>query len=113
MFRQRPYQGHSLMHEAAVYHRAVNVNLRFADSLILAGFNLFVAFSGFILLHTSYSAWLTIVCWILLPPLLVTTLLFWGRDLRKPTARRQAIVAFLLSVPVLVLEVWFFKHLNL
>jgi len=84
-----------------------------SDSLILASFNFCLALSGFLLLHTSYSAWLTVVCWVLLSPLLVTTLLFWGRDLRKPTDRRQAIVALLVSVPVLVLEVWFFKHLNL
>ncbi len=97
----------------SVHHRVVKVNPRLADSLILAAFNLCLAFSGFLLLHTPYSVWLTVVCWVLLPPLLVITLFFWGRDLRKSTAQGQAIVALLASIPVLVLEVWFFKHLNL
>ena len=52
--------------------------------------------SGFLLLHTSHSAYF-----------------FWGRDVRNPTIRSQAIVALLVSIPVLVLEVWFFKHLKL
>ena len=96
----------------SVHHRLVKLNTRVADSLILATFNLSLSVSGFLLLYTSHSAWLLVVCWVLLPPLLVITLFFWARDLRK-TTRRQAIVALLLSMPVLVLEIWFFKHLNL
>jgi len=97
----------------SVHYRIVKLNSRVADSLILAAFNLCLAFSGFLLLNTSYSAWLTAVCWVLLPPLLVITLFFWGRDLRAPNVRKQAILALLVSIPVLVLEVWFFKNLKL
>jgi hypothetical protein len=113
IFQQLRYQRHWLMVRSAVHHCDVNLNSRVSDSLILATFNLCIAFSGFLLLHTSHSDWLIVVCWVLLPPLLVITLFFWARDLRRPTARRQAIVALLLSMPPLVLEVWFFQHLKL
>jgi hypothetical protein len=91
----------------------VKLNSRVADSLILATFNLCLALSGVLLLRTSYSAWLTAVCWVLLPPLLLITLFFWGRDLAKATTRKQAIVALFLSLPLLALEGWFFKNLKL
>jgi hypothetical protein len=91
----------------------VKFNSRVADSLLLSTFNLCLALSGFLVLHTSYSAWLTAVCWVLLPPLLIITLFFWGRDLRKPTTRKQAIVTLVLSLPLLALEGWFFKNLKL
>ena len=96
-----------------VHHRLVTPNPRVADSLILAIFNLWLFLSDFLLLYTSYSAWLVAVGWVLLPPLLAITLFFWRRDLRKTTTRKHAIVALLVSMPVLVLEVWFFKRLNL
>jgi hypothetical protein len=54
-----------------------------------------------------------VVCWILLPPLLVATVFFWKRDLSKPEIRKQAFAAFLISVPVLTLEIWFFAQLKL
>jgi hypothetical protein len=41
------------------------------------------------------------------------TLFFWGRDLAKPNTRKQAILALALLVPLLALEVWFFKNLKL
>jgi uncharacterized membrane protein len=111
--QQFHYHRHWLIHGSSVHHSVVKVNFRLADSLILAVFSLCLAFSGSVLLDSSHSAWLIVICWVLLPPLLVTTLFFWMRDVRNPTARRQAIVALLLSIPVLVLEVWFFEHLNL
>ncbi len=80
---------------------------------MLATFNLCLSLSGFLLLYTSHSDWLLVVCWVLLPPLLVMTLFFWGRDFRKPTTRKQAFLSLIVSAPVLVLEVWFFKNLNL
>src|SRR2546426_6980247 len=97
----------------SVHHCPVKLNTRVADSLILATFNLCLSLSGFLLLATSFSAWLIAVCWVLLPALLVITLFFWGRDLWREATRRQAILSLLVSMPVVVLEVWFFKHLNL
>jgi RsiW-degrading membrane proteinase PrsW (M82 family) len=91
----------------------VKLNTRLADSLILAIVNLCLCLSGFLFRYTSHSEWLIAVCWVLLPPLLVITLFFWGRDLAKATTRKQAIVALFLSMPLLALEVWFFKNLKL
>jgi hypothetical protein len=113
IFQQFRYQRHWLIVGSAVHHCDVKLNSRVSDSLILATFNLCVALSGFLVLHTSYSAWIIAVCWVLLPPLLVVTLFFWGRDLVKAGTRKQAIAALLVSIPVLALEVWFFKNLNL
>jgi hypothetical protein len=99
--------------EARLIIGVVKLNSRVADSLILATFNLCLALSGFLLLYTSYSAWLIIVCWVLLPPLLIITLFFWARDLVKVSTRKQAIAAILVSIPALALVVWFFKNLKL
>jgi hypothetical protein len=44
---------------------------------------------------------------------LVITLFFWGRDLIKTGKRKPALAALLISMPVLVLEFWFFKNLGL
>ena len=90
----------------------MKLNTRVADSLILAAFNLCLSLSGLLLLRTSWSAWIVAVCWVLLPPLLVITLFFWGRDLKK-ASRKQTIAALLLLIPVLALEIWFFKNLKL
>jgi len=91
----------------------VQLNTKVADSLILAIFNLCLALSAIALLRSSRSAWIIPVCWILLPPLLVATVFFWKRDLSKPEIRKQAFAAFLISVPVLTLEIWFFAQLKL
>jgi hypothetical protein len=91
----------------------VQLNRKLADSLILATFNLCLALSGFALLRSSHSAWLIAVCWVLLPPLVIATLFFWARDLSRPNIRKQALAAFLISLPVFALEIWFFTHLKL
>jgi RsiW-degrading membrane proteinase PrsW (M82 family) len=91
----------------------VQLNTKVADSLILAIFNLCLALSGIDLLRSSHSAWIIDVCWILLPPLFVVTVFFWKRDLSKPEMRKQAFAAFLISAPVLTLEIWFIAQLKL
>jgi hypothetical protein len=91
----------------------VQLNTKVADSLILAIFNLCLALSEIALLRSSHSAWIIAVCWVLLPLLVIATLFFWARDLSRPNIRKQALAAFLISLPVFALEIWFFTHLNL
>jgi hypothetical protein len=91
----------------------VQLNTKVADSLILAIFNLSLALSAIAVLRSSHSAWIIAVCWVLLPLLVIATLFFWARDLSRPNIRKQALAAFLISLPVFALEIWFFTHLNL
>jgi hypothetical protein len=91
----------------------VQLNTKVADSLILAIFNLCLALSAIAVLRSSHSAWIIAVCWVLLPLLVIATLFFWARDLSRPNIRKQALAAFLISLPVFALEIWFFTHLNL
>ena len=76
-----------------------------ADSLILAGFNLVLAATGFLLLITSYAIVSIAVFWCALPVSLLLTLAFWIRDNRKGVGR-QAKIAALVSLPVLAYEIW-------
>jgi hypothetical protein len=69
--------------------------------------------SAIALLGSSHFAWIIAVCWVLLPPLVIATLFFWARDLSRPNIRKQALAAFLISLPVFALEICFFTHLNL
>ena len=81
------------------------LNTEFADSLILASFNLILAATGFLLLITSYAIVSIAVFWCALPVSLILTLAFWIRDNRKGL-RRQAKIAALVSLPVLAYEIW-------
>jgi len=83
----------------------VKLNTEFADSLILTGFNLILAATGFFLLITSYAIVSIAVFWCALPVSLILTLAFWIRDNRKGL-RRQAKIAALVSLPVLAYEIW-------
>ena len=106
------YERHWPKPPDALHYGPVKLNTKIADSLILATASMCLCLSGFLLRYTSHSDWLVAVCWVLLPPLLVPTLFFWGRDMAKPKTRKQAILAFALIVPLLALEVWFFKNLK-
>jgi hypothetical protein len=81
--------------------------------MILSSVNLLLSALALFLFFFTRSMWGLALCWVFLPPLLVILLFFLGRDLLKPTTRRQAVWAGILSVPVLALEIWFFAHLNL
>ena len=88
------------------------INSKLADSLIVSIVNLGLSLSAILLVHTTYSSWTVVVCWILLPPLLVILLFFSGRDWLQGR-RKQALEALLVSMPVVSLETWFFTHLRL
>ena len=83
----------------------MKLNTKIADSLILASFNLVLAAVGFLLLRTSYAILFIAVFWCVLPASLLLTVAFWVRDIGKGL-RRQAIIAALVSLPVLLYEVW-------
>jgi hypothetical protein len=83
----------------------VNLNNEIADSLILASFNLILVATGFLLLITSYAIVSIAVFWCAIPVSLLLTLAFWIRDSRKGL-RTQARIAVLVSLPVLVYEIW-------
>jgi hypothetical protein len=77
-----------------------------ADSLVLASFNLLLAAVGFLLLTTSYAILFIAVFWCALPIGLFLNLGFWIRDLGNKGLRRQANVAALLSLPLIVYDTW-------
>jgi hypothetical protein len=99
------YQRHWQEAESLPIVNVVKLNTKIADSLILASFNLVLAASGFLLLTTSYAILFIAVFWCALPVSLLLTLGFWARDIRKGL-RRQAKMAALVSLPVLLYEVW-------
>jgi hypothetical protein len=83
----------------------VKFNTKIADSLVLASFNLVLAASGFLLLTTSYAILFIAVFWCALPVSLLLTLGFWVRDIGKGL-RKQAMIAALVALPVLLYEIW-------
>ena len=87
------------------YGRSVKLTTKVADSLILAVFNVVLVASGFLLLTTSYAILFIAVLWGALPFSLLFTLGFWVRDIRG-AFRRQAKIALLVSLPVLLFEIW-------
>jgi hypothetical protein len=93
--------------------KLVKLNAKIADSLILASSNLCLAAAGFILANTSYAILCVAVFWGVLPFSLLMTIGFWVRDIGG-VFRRQAKVAAVISVPVLLFEIWLgFHHLNM
>jgi hypothetical protein len=89
------------------------MNTTVADSIMLASLNLLLGVVALFLFFFTRSAWGLVLCWVFIPPLLVILLFLLSRDLLKPTMRKQAFSAGILSLPVLALEIWFFTHLNL
>jgi hypothetical protein len=88
------------------------LNASIADSLILSISNLGLSLSAILLMFSRHDSWFVVVCWVLLPPLLIVFLFFWGRDLHRGN-RKQAMLALLMSIPVALQEMWFFIHLKL
>jgi hypothetical protein len=87
------------------YRRSVKLSTKIADSLILAVLNVVLVASGFLVLTTSYAILFIAVFWCALPFSLLFTLGFWVRDIRG-AFRRQAKIALLISLPVLLFEIW-------
>ncbi len=77
-----------------------------ADSIVWAGFNILLAVAGFVLLMTPWAILSIAVFWCALPMGLFLSLGFLVRDLRKKELCRQAKVAALISLPLIVYEIW-------
>jgi len=100
----------SVHHMAVLLNRKINSKL--ADSLILSTANFALALSAIGLAYTPYSSWTLIACWRLLPPLLLIFFVFCRRDWLR-AKRKEAVEALIISIPVVLLEAWFFVHLKL
>jgi cation transport ATPase len=83
----------------------VTLNTRVADSVILASFTVCLALSSLLLFLTSYAIVIIAVWYMLLPVLLIATLFFGTRDFRRGL-RRQAKIAALISLPVLLFVIY-------
>ena len=87
------------------YFLLVTLNADTADSLVLACFNICLAVSGFILQATSYAILCVAVFYCALPVGLLFTAGFSIRDVAKGR-RRGVTIAVLLSLPLLIFEIW-------
>ncbi|HVO64464.1 MAG TPA: hypothetical protein VMT53_26325 [Terriglobales bacterium] len=87
-------------------------NTSVADSVVLACLSFGIAGVGFLLVLTSYAI-LSVALWYgVLPVLLVLTLFFWFRDLRRKLYR-EAKIAGAILLPVLLYELWLFAFTRL
>lgn len=84
-----------------------------AGSLVLSA--LASLFSGIALLlaYALSSEWATILCWAVLPELLVLTVVYLVADFARSTTRRQATLALLIALPALITQAWSFRNLHL
>lgn len=61
---------------------------------------------------TPYGECAVLLFMVFVPLLIATTVVFFVRDAWRPTSRRQAILALLLSIPPLLAEGWFYRGLR-
>ena len=91
----------------------MEIPIKAAGSLVLSLLALLLSVIAFLLAYVFRNDWASILCWAVLPELLVFTLAYLIADFANSATRRQATVSLLIALPALVAQIWFLENLHL
>lgn len=81
--------------------------------MVLSSLASVLAVIAFLLAYVFRNDWAIVLCWAVLPELLVLTLVYLVADFAHSITRRQATFSLLIALPALITQVWFFENLHL
>ena len=91
----------------------MKLSVKAAGSMILSSVASTMSLLAFLLPHIGRSDWALVLCWIVVPPLLLINFVYLLIDLARTNTRKQAVLAVLIVLPALLTEAWFFNNLRL
>jgi hypothetical protein len=91
----------------------VKMSTKTAGSLILSCLDLALCLAALLLAYVFRTAAAFVLFTVVLPPLLLITLVYAVIDLANSERRKQAAASLLLTLPALVVQIWFYRTLDL